>query len=82
MKNYHFSLRLVKSGVPHGSLFGPLLFLVFTNDLPNCSLNTTPWLYADDTCLIISNDNLNVLKEKGNSKLKIVYNWAVQIYSN
>ena len=82
MNNYHFSLRLVKSGVPQGSLLGPLLFLVFINDLPNCSLNTTPRLYADDTCLIILNDNLKVLEEKVNSELKIVYNWRVQIYCN
>ena len=56
----------------------PLLFLVFINDRSNCSLNTSPRLYADDTFLITSNDNLNALEEKVNSELKIVYNWALQ----
>ena len=78
MNYYHSSLKLVKCGVPQGSLLRPLLFLVFINDLPNCSFNITPRLYADDTCLIISKDNLNGLEKKANSELKIVYNWTVQ----
>ena len=71
MNNYHSSLRLVKCGVPQGTLLEPLLFLVFTNDLSNCSLNIAPRLHADDTCLITSNDNYNALEEEVNSELKI-----------
>jgi len=41
----------ILNGVPHGSNLGPLLFLVYINDLPNI-LNCDAKLLADDTCLV------------------------------
>ena len=50
----HSNLLPVLSGVPQGSLLGPLLFVIYINDLPDIFQHTTPYIFADDTkCLKI-----------------------------
>ena len=53
-------LNKVKCGVPQGSTLGPLLFLIYANDLP-CISNFTTKLFADDTVLTMTNSCITTL---------------------
>ena len=53
-------LNKVKCGVPQGSTLGPLLFLMYANDLP-CISNFTTKLFADDTVLTMTNSCITTL---------------------
>ena len=49
VNNHYSQLLPVESGVPQGSILGPLLFVVYVNDLPDTVLHSKMLLFADDT---------------------------------
>ena len=62
-------------GVPQGSILGPLLFLLYVNDLKNASTILDPIMFADDTNLFYSHSNIKTLFKTVNEKLSKLSEW-------
>lgn len=65
----------VTHGVPQGSILGPLLFVVYINDLPNVLESCCASLYADDTVIYCYGSSSQELSEKLNQDLLTVAKW-------
>ena len=67
----------MEHGIPQGSVLGPLLFLIYVNDMPESSKKFLYTLFADDTCLFLSHKDPKTLETLVNAELSKVNEWLV-----
>ena len=67
----------ISCSVPQGSVLGPLLFLLYVNDIPSSSINLDFYLFADDTSLFMLHKDLTKLETNVNAELANIYNWLI-----
>ena len=67
----------VTGGVPQGSNLGPLLFLVYINDLPNCLTLASPRIFADDTNITFAASTMTDLENAVNLELRNLQRWLI-----
>ena len=68
-------MKTIRCGVPQGSVLGPLLFIIYTNDLPDILQMSTSILFADDTTIYQSSTNIPDLYSNMNIELNNLTDW-------
>ena len=69
--------RSLSHGVPQGSVLGPLLFLLYINDLHRAIKSSTVFHFADDTNLLLIGNSLTKIQKQMNSDLNQLYRWLL-----
>ena len=75
IRNKLSSTRDITMGVPQGSILGPILFIIYINDLPNISNEITCLSYADDTAIIFKNKSTEDLQNTVNDVTAKISSW-------
>ena len=75
VNNHLSSATPLNCGVPQGSIIGPLLFLIYINDLPNCLSLGFPRMYTDDTNVTFAASDMLGLETQINTELKSINLW-------
>ena len=74
---FYSDKKSVIHGVPQGSVLGPLLFLLYINDLHNAVKHCTTYLFAYDTHLLHTNKTLKRLQKDMNADLNNLHLWLL-----
>ena len=74
-QNSNSNKLLIKCGVPQGSILGPLLFLLYVNDIANVSQLLLPLMFADDTNLFLQGKSVNETIDIMNNEMDKVVKW-------
>ena len=77
INGYNSETMNVKHGVPQGSVLGPLLFLIYINDLYKCLAYGTAYHFADDTNLMVISETQKQMQKHMNIYLKLLYKWLI-----
>ena len=73
--NVQSQSKSIICGVPQGSIMGPLLFLLYNNDLSSLSERLLSFMFADDTSMLIHGKDVSLLEEEMNRELCKVTTW-------
>ena len=65
----------ISCGVPQGSILGPLLFIIYINDMHNAIKFSKVHHFADDTNLLFSHKNPKILRKRVNADLALLFDW-------
>lgn len=79
INGFNSTTMAIPSGVPQGSLLGPRLFTIFTNDLPSCleSCNSSNMeMFADDSTAFVIGDCVDSIVVHINKALQLLHDWA------
>ena len=71
IKNKYSNVTNINCGVPQGSILGPLLFLLYVNDMPQ-AVDCELFLYADDSCLVYQHRDVKAIDTKLNKNFSSI----------